>query len=125
MGCAANTLVLYPATVIATDTTTAGVGKGLHYHARDLILVHTVSARTDGTFTVTLQHSKDGTNWTSVLALDGSTAFATAAVSSNTIVYKYLVSTVPFMQYVRASILSSATTTGATNKVELIHGVTR
>ena len=116
---------LFPATAITSSTTTTGKAFNLHAHAEGLVLESVVSARTDGTYTVTLQHSLDGVNWTNVLMSDGSTAFATAAQSTNSRVYKYLLKDVPFCNYVRVSILSATVTTGATVAVNLMHGVVR
>ena len=116
---------LYPATVIGPSTTTVGKAFNLHAHAEGLVLESVITSRTDGTFTVTLQHSLDGVNWTNVLMSDGSTAFATASQNANGRVYKYLLKDVPFCNYVRASILSATVTTGATVTVNLMHGVVR
>jgi hypothetical protein len=121
---AANKTVLRAAATITTDTTTTGSASLLHYHTRSLILVSTVSARSAGTFTTTLQHSPDGSTWTNVLMSDGSTAFACAAQSANGVVYKYLLEDVPVFQYVRASILS-ASSASATVEVVLYTGVSR
>jgi predicted hotdog family 3-hydroxylacyl-ACP dehydratase len=110
---------LFAATVIATDTTTTGILKSIRPHSGAMILESIVSARTDGTYTTTLQHSPDGTNWTNVLMSDGSTAFAGAAQSANGRVYKYLLKDVPTFGLFRASILSSSTSTGATVQVKL------
>jgi hypothetical protein len=115
---------LYPATVIATDTTTVSDGIHLHAHAQELILVSTVSSRTDGTFTVTLQHSPDGTNWTNVLD-DGGSAVSTGAQSADGIAYQQVLKNVAIFPHVRASILSASTTSGATVEVDLYHGTQR
>ena len=115
---------LFPATVIASDTTTTGETFGVHAHAQGGYLVSTVSSRTDGTFTTTLQHSRDGVNWTNVLD-DENVAFATAAQPADRTVYKQLITTAVLFPYVRASILSSSTTSGATVAVEFWHGVQR
>jgi hypothetical protein len=116
---------LFPASVIGSDTTTVGEAFHLHAHAKEIIIESVVSSRTDGTFTLTLQHSPDGINWTNVLMSDGSTAFATAAQSADGREYKYLLQDAPIYPHVRASILSSAVTTGATVEVNLHHGVQR
>ena len=115
---------IYPATVIASDTTTVGEAFGIHAHAEGGYLVSTVSSRSDGTFTTTLQHSRDGVNWTNVLD-DENAALATAAQSGDGTVYKQLISTAVLFPYVRASILSASTTSGATVTVEFWHGVQR
>ena len=104
---------LYPATVIATDTTTTSTARVLPVHAQEVIAISTVSARTDGTYTVTIQHSADGTNWHTWKA--GSAQTTNAAILIHDV-------TIPILPYVRASILSASTTTGATVKVELYFG---
>ena len=115
---------IFPAAVIATDTTTTGNAFSIHSHSQGGILVSTVSSRTDGTFTATLQHSRDGVNWTNVLD-DENAALAGAAQSADGTVYKQLISTAVLFPYIRASILSSSTTSGATVAVEFWHGVQR
>lgn len=107
---------LYDATVIATDTTTTGAAFQVPVHAQQLIAISTVSARTDGTFTTTIQHSPDGITWY--------TLKAGSAQSTNSAVLIHDV-TVPNFTYVRASILSASTTTGATVAVSLYYGTQR
>ncbi len=108
---------LKDAGVIATDTTTVGTGRLIHVHANQIIALSTVSARTDGTFTTTIEHSPDGTNWY--------TWVAGSAQSGNGTVQIYSTDNKPIFPYVRASILSASTTTGATVAVQLFHGVER
>ena len=107
---------LYPATVIATDTTTTGSTFQVPVHANQLIAISKVSSRTDGTYTVTIQHSPDGTNWHTWKA--GSAQSADGSV----LIYDQ---TIPNFVYVRASILSASTTTGATVAVQLWYGTQR
>lgn len=107
---------LYPATVIATDTTTNGSTFMVPVHANQLIAVSTVSSRTDGTFTTTIQHSPDGVTWY--------TWKAGSAQSTNASVLIHDV-TIPNFIYVRASILSATVTTGATVAVSLYYGTQR
>lgn len=105
---------LYPATVIATDTTTTSTARILPVHANQVIAVSTVSSRTDGTYTTTIQHSPDGTNWYDWEA--GTAQSANGSVQIHTTDGK------PIFTYVRASILSASTTSGATVAVELYFG---
>lgn len=105
---------LYPAATIATDTTTTSTARLLPAHANQVIALSTVASRTDGTYTTTIQHSADGTNWY--------TWAAGSAQSSNGTVQIYVTDNKPIMPYVRASILSASTTTGATVSVELYFG---
>lgn len=107
---------LYPATVIATDTTTTGDTFVVPVHANQLIAIATVSDRTDGTFTVTIQHSPDGVTWYTWKA---GTAQST---DSSVLIYDQ---TIPNFIYVRASILSASTTSGATVLVNLWYGTQR
>lgn len=104
---------LYNATAITTDTTTNSDSRILPVHAQEVIAISTVSSRTDGTYTVTIQHSPDGTNWY--------TWKAGAAQSANGAVLIYD-QTIPIFPYVRASILSASTTCGATVEVKLYFG---
>ena len=88
------------------------------------MLVSVVSSRTDGSFTTTLEHSRDGVNFTPVLD-DENSALTTAAQTANGIVYKQLISTAVLLPYIRASVVSGSTTSGATVAVEFWHGVQR
>lgn len=107
-----NRLEVYPSTTIATDTTTTGETILLNSLADKIIIVSTVSSRTDGTYTVTLEHSPDGENWF--------TYAATAAQSANSMVIaNHSTLGTPIFHYVRASILSASTTTGADVEVEV------
>lgn len=108
---------IYPAAAIATDTTTTGDAFALHQHAKELIAVSTVSSRTDGTYTTTIEHSPDGSTWFSLAAGSAQSANGSVAIT--------VASTVSVFQYVRASILSASTTSGATVTVDLYHGVQR
>ena len=108
---------LRTAAVIATDTTTNSSGHLLHTHAQELVAISKVTARTDGTFTTTIQHSPDNATWY--------TLAAGSAQSANGDVVITVASTVSVFQWVRASVLSASTTTGATVAVELWHGVQR
>ena len=108
---------LKAATAITSNTTTTGSAFLLHPHAQELTAVSQVSARTDGTYTTTIQHSPDGTNWF--------TLAAGSAQSANGLVEITVAGTVSHFQYVRASILSSSVTSGATVTVTLWHGVQR
>lgn len=108
---------LYPATAIATDTTTTGVKFQLHPHAKELVAVSTVSSRTDGTYTTSIEHSPDGSTWFTLATGAAQSADGSVAVT--------VASTVSVFQWVRASILSASTTTGATVTVDLYHGTQR
>jgi len=104
---------LFPAAAIATDTTTTSTARILPVHANQVIAISTVSSRSDGTFTVTIQHSADGVVWHTWKA--GSAQITDASILIHDI-------TVPILPYVRASILSASTTSGATVGVELYYG---
>jgi len=107
---------LYSATVIDTDTTTTSPIFVVPVHANQLIAISTVSSRTDGTFTVTIQHSPDGTTWYTWKAGSAQTTNAAVLIYDNAI---------PNFIYIRASILSASTTDGATVAVELHFGTQR
>lgn len=104
---------LYSATAITSDTTTTSTTRVLPVHAQEVIAISTVSSRTDGTFTTTIQHSPDGTNWYTWKA--GTAQSANGAV----LIYDQ---TIPIFPYVRASILSASTISGATVAVSLFFG---
>ena len=105
---------LFPAATIATDTTTTSTTRVIPVHANQIIAISTVSSRTDGTYTTTLQHSADGTNWHTWKAAAAQTTNAALTISVD--------GGRAIMPYVRASILSASTTTGATVAVELYFG---
>jgi hypothetical protein len=106
---AAGNHVELSSSAITTNTTTLSTGKSIPLMATELIIASTVSARTDGTYTVTVEHSPDGTNWF--------TLGATAAQSANGTVITAI--TVNCFHIVRASILSAAVVSGATVNVKL------
>jgi len=104
---------LFPATAITSDTTTTSTARLLPVHANQIIAISTVSSRTDGTYTTTIEHSADGVVWHTWKA--GSAQSTDAAVLIHDV-------TIPILPHVRASILSASTTSGATVKVELHFG---
>ena len=101
---------LYAAAVIDSDTTTVSDSVQMHGRDENVFAVMTVSSRTDGTFTTTIQHSPDNANWVTLKA--GS---ATSADGIDVMI----IPATGYLTYVRASILSASTTDGATIKVEL------
>lgn len=116
--CANQKKVLYAATVIDSDTTTTSPvllsNVALPFNANQFSAVSTVSARTDGTFTTTIEHSPDKTNWFTLVAC--------AAQSANGSVEGTVASTKTVFPYLRASILSASTTDGATVAVTMYFG---
>jgi hypothetical protein len=106
---------LYAATVIATNTTTTGTGYQLHPHAQELIFRSIVSSFTDGVYTTTIQHSPDNTNWYTLAVGSAQNAAGSVIIS--------VPLTQPHFLFIRSSILSTGTTTGATVAVDLWHGV--
>lgn len=105
-------VILLPSTAITADGTTSGSTIELPSFAQDFIATCEVSGRTDGTYTLTVQHSPDNVNW---FTLD-----AVAAISSNIMAIK-AVSGSSFV-FVRASLLAASVTTGATVKCMLHFG---
>lgn len=96
---------------IAASATIEASGVDFQSFASDLILVSTVSSRTDGTYTVTLQESPDNITWFDVDSC--------AAQSANgTVIKKITVNTFSFM---RAKIVSDAVTDGAVVHVRLYY----
>lgn len=106
---AGNNVHLMSAQLIDSDATTVTAVKSIPIGAVELIITSTVSGRTDGTFTTTVQHSPDGVNWF--------TLGATAAQSADGMVI--LAVTVNCFHIVRASVLSATTTDGANVDVKL------
>jgi hypothetical protein len=108
---AGNFVELLPTTLIDADTTTLGSTKSLPQTAIELIITSEVSGRTDGTFTVTVQHSPDGTNWFTLgaVAAQSANGMGIALVTQNC------------FHLVRASVLSASTTDGANISVRLYH----
>lgn len=100
---AANNVTLTSSLQISSNTTTVSTAQCLSNKATGLIITSQVSNRTDGTYTTTVEHSPDGTNWF--------TLGSTAAQSANGMVILRI--TDACFQNLRASILSSAVTTGA------------
>lgn len=107
-------LSLLPSQTIDSDTTTASDTVALPGDAKEIIGVIEVSSRTDGTYTLTIQHSPDGTNW---VDLDSA-----SALSANGIETVSVTSTTPVFHLVRASVVSASTTSGATVQCYLMHG---
>jgi hypothetical protein len=111
---------IFASQTINSDTTTTSSATevaNVHAHANQFIALSTVSSRTDGTFTTTIQHSPDGTNWYTLAAGSAQSANGTEVIT--------VASTVTVFQFLRASVLSASTTTGATVEVNLYHGVQR
>ena len=108
---------LYAATVIATNTTTTSDSKQFHVHAKEILAVAIVSTFTDGIYTITLQHSPDNVNWYTLAVGPAQNAASRKVIS--------VPLDQPVFQYVRASIVSESTSTGATIAVELWHGTQR
>jgi len=105
---------LYPAAVISSDTTTLSTARILPVHANQIVAISTVSSRTDGTYTTTIEHSADGSNW--------HVWKAGAAQSANGAVTISVDGGRAILPYVRASIVSASTTSGATVAVALYFG---
>lgn len=102
---------------ITSNTTTNGQGVVLHCHAQELVAVSTVSSRTDGTYTTSIEHSPDGNTWF--------TLATGAAQSANGAVVITVASSVSVFQHIRASVVSTSVTSGADLEIELFHGVQR
>jgi len=93
---------------IATDITTTGTGFGVSANTQEVLLSVTVSSRTDGTFTPTIQGSIDGTTW---ITLKSGTAINSNTTNQTSWVVAKDGSMPPF---IRAAVVSASTTTGAT-----------
>lgn len=116
---------LVAATAISANGATTGDALILPSDAKNLMLVETVSAYTDGTYIGKLQFSFDGgSTWLDVKEADDSTTWQ-ISVGSATSAYTLLLNTVPFGTHVRGVITASSVTTGATAKLELLFGRNR
>lgn len=94
---------IYLDQTIDSNTTTVGETITLPNGAINLIILCKVSNRTDGTYTLTIEHSPDGENYD---ILD-----SVSAISADGIEYERV--TVSSFHKLRASLLSSGVTTGA------------
>lgn len=83
-----------------------------------LLLVSTVSSRTDGTYTVTLQHKVNG-QWLDVVDTGGN-ALTTGAQSANGTAQKVFGREIDAASECRFEIVAGSVTTGATVQVELL-----
>lgn len=108
-----NRIELLASQTIDSDTTTVGSAIQINRRQVGLIGVINVSTYTDGTYTLSLEESPDGTNW---VAADLATSAAIAAAGADAAKVN---DDVPHLVYVRASVLSASTTTGATIQVDL------
>lgn len=93
---------------IATDTDTAGEKFSVGHHTKNIIGVMQVSSRTDGTFTLKIQHSHDGSNWEDLSTGSG--------VTTNDTVYVEYSESVDGACFglIRIVVTSASTTSGAT-----------
>lgn len=100
---------------ISTSTNTDGTSINLDQSGQDfrsVMMVLTLGARTDGTYTLTPQESVDGSTWTNIPAdrLQGTAALATA----NAIGAIGVIPDPGTAPYVRIRVVSTTVTTGAT-----------
>jgi hypothetical protein len=113
------------ATAISADGITLGKTMILPSDAKNLMLVETISSRTDRTYVGKLQFSHDGgVTWMDIKEADDSTVWDISAAADGSS-YTLLLSTVPFGTLVRGVITASAVTAGATAKLELLFGRNR
>lgn len=100
---------------IATDTTTAGEKFAVNGTTTAIIALIKVSSRTDGTFTLKIQHSHDGSNWEDYKAASGlstdDTVYLTATEDADG----------PFFGLVRIVVVSASTTSGATVEADVYY----
>ena len=93
---------------VDTDTTTAGGAQQLPSQASNKFLVFNITTFTLGSFTPTIQHSLDGTVWSTLIAGSAMTAAGAQAI--------------PFpatgnLPFVRTSVLSGSSADGVVNSV--------
>lgn len=100
-------------TNVTANGATNGAAVSLDSYETNPIAVLTVSSRTDGSYTLKLQHSADGVNWTdygsgaSALTADGTRVLGIDSQAT------------PLLTYIRPVVTAGAVTTGATVKVDL------
>ncbi len=95
-------LALLETQTIGSSTTTVGNAVGVG-NATEIVGVCEVSDRTDGTYTLTLQHSADGIIWHTLKAASAQSANGQELA---------VVDSTP-MHLIRASLVSGSVTTGA------------
>lgn len=102
---------------IATDTDTAGEKFAVNASTKNIIAVMKVSSRTDGSYTLKIQHSHDGSNWEALKT-------AGAAVTTNDTTYLSYSEAVDgaCFGYIRIVVTSASTTTGATVEASVYYG---
>ncbi|MDO3651367.1 hypothetical protein [Nocardia mangyaensis] len=102
---------LIVSTAITGNGTTTGDGVQVLDTDIELHGIIEVSSRTDGTYTLTLQESHDGTNWSTLKAGSG--------ISANGIEVVKPTAGEGNLKYIRASVVAGSVTTGATIAVSL------
>lgn len=104
-----RTSVIAEQAIAASGTTTSSTFQ-LAPREREEILLITVAGRTDGTYTVSLEHSADQTNWVQIATGSGISANGIESVSFPD----------RHLPYLRAKVVAATVTTGATAvKVEV------
>jgi hypothetical protein len=101
---------------IATDTDTSAQATTVDATTTSLKAYMTVSSRTDGTFTLKIEESHDGSNWEQLVASSG--------VTTNDTVYIDFQQEVDgaFFSKIRITVTSASTTSGATVEAGLFYG---
>jgi hypothetical protein len=98
---------------VTANGATNGASVSLDSYETNPIAVLTVSSRTDGTYTLKLQHSADGSTWADYgNAASGLSANGTAIASVDS-------QANPLLTYIRAVVTAGSVTSGATIKVDL------
>ncbi len=100
---------------INTDTDTSGTSFSVSANTKNIIAVMKVSSRTDGTYTLKIEHSHDNTNWETLKAGSGVTTNDTVYVQYSEAVDRACFS------YIRVTVTSASTTTGATVEASIYY----
>lgn len=114
----------FDSAAISTDTTTVGLDIDMNDGTNDfeaLEIILNCSAFTDGSYTIDLKESDDDSTYTAVAAAD-ILGTNTAIVAINTPSH---IGYVGKKRYVRVSVVSTGTTTGATLAAVAIQGEAR
>lgn len=100
---------------IASDTDTSGQKFAVGAHTKSIIGEMKVSSRTDGTFTLKIEHSHDGSNFETLKAGSGVSTDDTVYVLYNEAVDG------PCFGNIRITVTSASTTSGATVEADVWH----
>lgn len=112
MACAIKANESIASQTISSNTDTSSQKFSVSASTKNIIAIMKVSSRTDGTYTLKLEHSHDGSNWEVLKAGSGVTTNDTVYVAYSE------ASDGPCLSLVRLTVTSASVTTGATVEAE-------